>query len=127
MSRASTHAQRLLAAAEPLEAHTYVATARKSLFEVALAGGDLDGAGSHIEAALQEVRSHPCPLYAWKLHAAMGRFQERAGDLVSARTAYHEGAGVIRAIAGGVDDEDLKRTFIESPAVRTVLEREARS
>jgi tetratricopeptide (TPR) repeat protein len=126
-SRASTHAQRLLVLAEPLEAHTYVATARKALFEVALASGDLDGAGVHIESALQEVRSHSCPLYAWKLDAAMGRFKERTGDREAACAAYREGAGVIRAIAGGVDDEDLKRVFLDAPAVRAVLEREGRA
>ena len=122
-SRAADHAQRLLALAEPRDAHTYVAAAHRVLFEAA---DEPASAVLHLEAAVEGARSHAAPLHTWRLYAAIGRFREAAGDRAAARAAYHEAADVVRGIADGVEDSDLRAIFIGSPAIRAVLEGEAR-
>jgi tetratricopeptide (TPR) repeat protein len=122
MPRAAGHARKLLAGAGPRAAHTYVATAHRALFEVAFQAGDLAGAESHVATALDEIRTHPAPLSAWRVHAAIGRLRAAAGDRGGARGAYREAAAVVRAIADGVEDADLKGIFLGSAAVRAVLE-----
>jgi hypothetical protein len=116
-----------MAVAGPRGAHTYVATAYRALFEVSFQERDLASAASHVAAALDELRSHPAPVCAWRLHAAMGRLRAAAGNPAGARDAYREGAVVVRAIADGVEDSDLKGIFLGSTAVRAVLEGEARA
>jgi tetratricopeptide (TPR) repeat protein len=127
MPRAAGHARRLMAVAGPRGAHTYVATAYRALFEVSFQERDLASAASHVAAAFDELRSHPAPVCAWRLHAAMGRLRAAAGNRAGAREAYREGSVVVRGIADGVEDSDLKGIFLGSTAVRAVLEGEARA
>jgi tetratricopeptide (TPR) repeat protein len=127
MARAAAHARQLLADAGPRGAHTYVVTAHRALLEVSLHAGDLPSAASHAAAALDEIRSHPAPVCAWRLHAAIGRLRAAAGNRGGARDAYREAAVGVRAIADGVEDSDLKGIFLGSTAVRAVLEGEARA
>jgi tetratricopeptide (TPR) repeat protein len=123
---AKEHACRLLEMAEPRQASTYIASAHRILFEAAHAAGDLASTIAHVDAALVEIRSHPAPLCAWRLHGAIGNLRAREGDHMGARVAYGNSAAVIRKLAAGVDDADLRGTFMASPAVRTILDGEAR-
>jgi len=127
MPRAAGHARQLLAAAAPRGAHTYVATAHRALLEVSSQAGDLATAASHETAALDELRSHPAPVCAWRVHAAIGRLRAAAGNGEGARDAYRAAAVDVRTIADGVEDSDLKGIFLGSTAVRAVLEGEARA
>jgi tetratricopeptide (TPR) repeat protein len=125
--RASQHATQLLDLALPREAHTYVAAAHRILFESASAAGDVATARQHESAALESARSHPAPLHSWRLHAAIGRVRDAEGDRARARDAYRESAALVRSIAAGVQEPDLKNAFLESGAVRAVLDGETQS
>jgi tetratricopeptide (TPR) repeat protein len=124
-SRAAEHASRLLEIAGPRQASTYIASAHRILFEAAHATGDVASAVAHVDAALAELRSHPAPLYAWRLHGAIAQLRAGEGDRAGAHVAYVDAAGVIRRLASGIDDADLRGTFLASPAVRTILAGEA--
>jgi tetratricopeptide (TPR) repeat protein len=125
--QAEEHACRLLELAELRQASTYVATAHKTLFEAAHAAGDSASVASHVAAALGELQSHPAPLSAWRLHAAIGRLRTATGDREGARTAYGDAASAARKLAAGIDEADLRETFLGSPAVRAILLGEARA
>jgi hypothetical protein len=62
------------------------------------------------------------PILAWKVYAALGRLRLRLDDDQSARVAFAQAAAIIDAIAAGVDDERLRSVFLNSEAVREVLE-----
>ena len=57
--------------------------------------------------------------------AALGRVRLQAGDAPSARQAFTEAAAIVRDIAGNVTDERLRATFLNSAAVREVLDHAA--
>ena len=74
-----------------------------------------------MNAALDLLQRYPAPLAAWKTYLALGRLRLRAGNLSSAREAFDEAARIICMIAANVDNQTLRSTFLESPAVRDVL------
>ncbi|MFI5184725.1 MAG: hypothetical protein ACHQNV_10015, partial [Vicinamibacteria bacterium] len=125
--RAAAHARRLLELAEPRQARTYVATAHRTLFQAAHATGDSASIVVHIDAALRELRSQPAPLCAWRLHGAIARVRASDGDRAGAHVAYVDAAGVIKKLASGIDDAELRGIFLASPAVRTILDGEAQA
>jgi tetratricopeptide (TPR) repeat protein len=120
--RAEEHAKRLLEEAANREVRKYAATAYKLLAEVAMARGDLADAELKLAAALDQLRRYPAPLVAWKTYVVLGRLRRLMGDRESAREAFAQAAAIIGEIAANVRDEGLRATFMNSTAVREVLD-----
>jgi hypothetical protein len=72
--------------------------------------------------SLARLAAHPVPVEAWKMHAEMGRWCERAGDLAGARESWTQAAALIRMIADGIHDEQQRQLFLDSHAVSQVLQ-----
>ncbi len=121
MERAGEYARRLLENATHYEARKYIAVAHKLMAQVAIARGDPADAEKHLNAALDILREFPAPLVAWRTYAALGRLHAQAGDEEAARNAFAESAAVVNSIALHVSDEELRTTFLNSTAVREVL------
>jgi tetratricopeptide (TPR) repeat protein len=120
--KAEEHAKRLLEEAARREVRKYVAIAYKLLAEAAMARGDLADAEVKLAAALDQLPSHPAPLVAWKTYVVLGRLRRQMGDEESAREAFAQAAAIVGEIAANVRDEGLRATFLNSTAIREVLE-----
>ncbi len=121
LEQAEEYAQRLLDTATQYEAHKYIATAHKHFAEIAVKRGDINRGEAQLNVALDQLRGYPAPLVAWKTHAALGRLRADLGDSQSARSAFSQATTMINQIAGNVHDEKLRVTFLNSRAVREVL------
>jgi hypothetical protein len=83
----------------------------------------LGSAEEKLDEALAHLRSHPVPIVAWKVYAALGRLREESGNDYGAREAFAQAVVIINRIAASVSDESLSKTFLTSTAVREVLEK----
>jgi tetratricopeptide (TPR) repeat protein len=126
LSRARQDGLRLLKQATQFNAHKYAALAHKMLAEIAMAGGDLAEAETELSAALEELRAYPAPLVAWKTYTLLGRLRLKQNHSAAAREAYAQAADIVRMMASNVTDENLRATFLTSPAVEEVLAGEKR-
>jgi predicted ATPase/predicted Ser/Thr protein kinase len=122
LDRAEEHARRLLANAARYGVPKYIAVSHKLLGDLAAARGENATAEEEFLAAVAPLASHPTPLVAWKLYASLGRLYARAGRPAAAREAFAQSAVVLRSIAGSVTDEALRANFLNTPAVREVLQ-----
>jgi tetratricopeptide (TPR) repeat protein len=118
--RAATHARLLLSNATRQWVPKYIAIAHRLLAELAIASGDYPGAAAELHASLEQLRSHPNPLVAWKVYVLLGRVRYHLGELEAAREAFSAAAAIVDRIAGSVTDENLRATFVNSAAVREV-------
>ena len=120
--RAVGHARKLFENATRHKVPKYIAIAHKLLAEMAAGRGQLAEAEAELGAALDQLRTHPVPILAWKIHAALGRLRLQLDDNQSARAAFAQAAAIIDTIAAGVNDKRLRSKFLNSEAVREVLE-----
>ena len=88
---------------------------------IAIADGDLAHAEQEFSLALEELRRYPVPLLEWRTHADLGRLKSKSGDPEAARKSFAQAAEIIKACAASVTDEDLRATFLDSPAVQSVM------
>jgi len=121
LERAGELALRLLDNATHYEAHKYIAVAHRLMAQVAIAKGELAEGDKQFSAALSELRQYPSPLTAWKTYAELGRLKSRLGDDSSAREAFDQSAEIVNSIVKNISDENLRKTFMTSKAVREVL------
>ena len=115
-------ARRLRDVALEYDAWKYVAVADSLRGRAAIARGDLTGGVGHLDAALDQLRDHPCPIVAWKINATLGRVCRQLGEVPRATTAFDAAAAIILGIAGHVDDDALRARFLGSAAVRAVFD-----
>ena len=115
-------AHRLRDTATEYEAWKYVALADSVLARSAVARGNLPEGVTLMEAALAQLGSHPCPIVTWQIESTLGVAQGNLGDHEQATAAFDRAAAIIREVAGQVEDEDLRETFLSSTAVRDVLD-----
>ena len=120
---ASEHAGKLLENATRHQVPKYAAVAHKLLAEIAAARGNLSESEAELKAALDQLATYPAPLLAWKLYAALGHLHRQLGNDKCALEAFIQAAAIIREIAVEVGDERLCAVFLNSKAVREVLER----
>jgi tetratricopeptide (TPR) repeat protein len=120
--KAEAHAKRLLEEAASREVRKYVVTAYKLLAEAAMARGELADAEVKLAAALDQLCRYPAPLVAWKTYVVLGRLRRQMGDRESVRWAFTQAASIVGEIAANVRDEGLRATFLNSTAVREVLD-----
>jgi serine/threonine protein kinase/tetratricopeptide (TPR) repeat protein len=101
------------------EVHKYKAVAHRLMGEVSRASGDLAAADEHFSAALAQLKDYPNPLVAWKTYAGAARVKSARGDVNGAQEASARATEIVNSIAGNVDDENLRATFLN--AARSVL------
>jgi tetratricopeptide (TPR) repeat protein len=121
LERAGEFALHLLDNATQYEAHKYIAVAHRLMAQAAIARGEFDEGEKQFCAALSELRQYPSPLVAWKTYADLGRLKSRLGDASSARESFDQAAEIVNSILKNVSDENLRKTFMTSEAVREVL------
>jgi tetratricopeptide (TPR) repeat protein len=127
LERASEFALRLLDNATHYEAHKYIAEAHRLMAQVAIARGELAEGEKHFTAALTELGRYPSPLVSWKTYAELGRLKRRLGDASSAREAFAQAAEIVNSIVTNVSNDELRKTFMTSEAVRDVFNGAAKS
>jgi serine/threonine protein kinase/tetratricopeptide (TPR) repeat protein len=116
-------ARRLLEIATHYGARKYVALAHKLLAEISISRGDTPTAEAELSAALSQLQTHPVPILEWKTQACLGRLRVQSGDNEGASEALARAAETINGIAAGLQDEELRASFLNSRAVREVIER----
>jgi hypothetical protein len=119
--RTAELAKTLLASSTRHGPPKYVATAHQLLAEVAAARGDLAAAEHELTLSLDALTDHPAPLVQWKIYAALGRVRRQQHDSGGAQAAFARASEIVSAVAGSVTDEELRTTFLSSPAVQEVL------
>jgi predicted ATPase len=121
LDRATEEAGSLLTNSTQHGPPKYVGIAHKILAEIAMARGDLARAEAELAAALEPFRTRPAPLVTWKIYLTKGRLHVLKNDTQAAREAFAQGADIIQKIASTIDDEQLRSTFLNAPAVQEVL------
>jgi len=122
LEQAARHARLLLANSNRQRTPKYITVAHKTLAEIALAAGDYATAEAELGAAFVQMETHPAPLVAWKCLAILGRLRLRMGDGEAARQAFAKGASIAEDIASTIADQRLRAVFLDSPAVRALLQ-----
>ncbi len=124
LEQAEKYARDLFEAATQYSCRKYIATAHKLLGEIASLRGQPEEAEEQFETAIALLEQYPALLLAWKIHVALGRLRAQQGRSEEARRAFDYAANIINEIAGNVDDEGLRKTFLTSEAVHEVLDNE---
>jgi tetratricopeptide (TPR) repeat protein len=119
---AEEHALALLKNATAHGVPKYMAVAHSTLARIAMARGDSRTAETELAAALQALHDHPAPLVEWRIHAILGRLRSQSKNPQGAREVYGCAAAIVENIAASITEKALRSTFLESPAVREVLE-----
>lgn len=127
LEKALEFALRLHQVAAEYESHKYICVAHKLMAEIEIARGDLAQADKHFAAALEELRIYPAVLVAWKTYAELGRLKLKLGDHAAAQEAFAKAAEIVNSIAANVNNESLHTTFMNSAAVREVVNAAAKT
>jgi len=122
LDQATTYADRLLDTATRHRAWKYVASAHNLKSSIARRRNESEQAVAHLRAAAEHLRVYPSPLVGWKTQAALGRMLLATGDHDGATRAFAESAAIVREIAEGVRDQELRDIFLTSESVRRVLD-----
>ena len=121
LDQAEHFARRLRDTALDYEAWKYVAQADGLLARSAIARGKLIEGVDFMEAALAQLRLHPCPIVTWKLESALALAHAQLGHHDQATTAVERARAIVQEIAEHVEDESLRTMFLSSTAVRDAL------
>jgi tetratricopeptide (TPR) repeat protein len=114
---AERYATLLFESANRYEARKYVAIADRLLAEVAIARGDLAKAEVHLNAAVNRLAAYPVPFVEWRVHSLLGRLRLQLGD-GTADEAFEKASCIAQEIAGNIEDEKLRASFLGSRAVQ---------
>ena len=121
-------ASRLEAVARRLGARNYLCTAARIGAEVTLnRGGNARAALAKLEQALGALQGFPAPFETWKARRVLGLLQRRLENERAALAAFVASAADIDAIMRGTNQPALRESFLQSPAVREVLEQAGRA
>ncbi|HYW70878.1 MAG TPA: AAA family ATPase, partial [Pyrinomonadaceae bacterium] len=122
VAKAREITDRLLETATRYEVHKYIAVAHKLLAETAIAAGDNQAAEAEFAVALDELRQYPVPVVEWRIYARLGQLRAANGDAAGAREAFARAAPIVNTIAENVGDSALREGFLQSGAVREVID-----
>jgi tetratricopeptide (TPR) repeat protein len=121
--RALALADECLALAEPTESRKNVVKARRLRGQVFLAQRRLDAAERELLLALEVAYEIGNPPQLWKTLVALGALRQAQGRADEAHLAYRDALAVIDGVAAGLADEQLGRSFLESPQVQSIRQR----
>jgi tetratricopeptide (TPR) repeat protein len=118
--RALALADECLALAEPTDSRKNIVKGRRLRGEALLALGKQEPAEKELLAALQVARGAGNPPQLWKTCVSIGDLRSVQGRAADARDIYGEALSVVDEVAGALDDERLRETFLGSAHVRSI-------
>lgn len=93
----------------------------RALAVLAQFDGQREQAIQFLYEAAQLAQQIRLPAEHWPIQAALGRLHQQGGEHEQARAAFVHAATLIQELAGKIQDEELRRGFIEAQPVREVL------
>ena len=121
LGEAARAGEALLAAALAAEDPYLRALAHETNARIAMARDDTATAGAHLDAALSLVSAYDIPGAAWRAHATAREWFIRSKDDAQALAHLDKARSHARFIADSFErDEPLRRSFLESAAVRAL-------
>ena len=85
-----------------------------------------DGDGAAALELLQEARGLAgeigLPGELWQIEASLGELHGDLGDGAGARRSRSRAAGIVRRLAGGIGDRELRQRFLSATLVQSVLD-----
>jgi DNA-binding SARP family transcriptional activator/lipopolysaccharide biosynthesis regulator YciM len=122
LAQAQDHARQALALADETTARKNQARAHLLLGEIALAKGEATQATSFLHQAIDLAQAVDNPRLLWQSLEALARAKSAQGQQQAAAEAGARAAEVIQAIATGLQDEALRRLFLNAGPVQRVLQ-----
>jgi len=122
LDKAETYAQLLLKCSTDYGARKYIAIGHKLLAEVAIERDDFAEANAHLNTALDLLAAYPVPVVEWRIYSLLGRLRLQLGDRLAGES-YERACGIVESIAGNLEDEKLRASFLGSTAVQELFRR----
>jgi tetratricopeptide (TPR) repeat protein len=116
-------AQQLLAAAHRGGSRKYQALAHLGLARADVLGARWVAAREQLELAQGLLHTHPAPLVSWRVWAELERVESALGNADQARRHAGAACAIVRFIAAGVDEPELRQGFLASADVHALLAR----
>jgi class 3 adenylate cyclase len=112
LGMAGRYGRELLERATITNSTKYVAKARLDLGLTAAAGGDRRAAEDHLRVAYDLAERLRNPPLRWRVREALARVHVDDADAL-----LREAADIVESMAGGLRNEEMRRTLLSSPAV----------
>jgi tetratricopeptide (TPR) repeat protein len=84
--------------------------------------GDLEQATAHLRSATTLAKEIGLPGEAWSILASLGDLYRLRGDQSAANRARRTAAEIILGLAETIDEDELRRSFVEASAIRAILD-----
>ena len=120
-SQTHRYASESVALAKPRKARKHVAWGHKILGDVAVAEERFADAHREYQTALRILQQHRCPIIEWNVLLAAADMASAHGDAALAEHCLRRCRQVIGSLADSVTDEELRRKFLRSEAIRRVF------
>jgi tetratricopeptide (TPR) repeat protein len=119
--QAHRYAAESVALAEPRKARKHIARGHKILGDVAVAEERFADARREYQTALRILQQHRCPVIEWNILSAAADMASAHGNPELAAYCLGRCREVIGSLADSLADEDVRRKFLGSEAIRRVL------
>ena len=119
-ANALAYADECLQLAEQTNSRKNIVKGRRLRGQALLARGGLAEAERELMHALELAREVGNPPQLWKTHVALGDLRTAQGQPDEARASYGAALAVIEGVAAGLEDAELRDTFLNSAHVQQV-------
>ena len=119
--KAREYATESLSLAEPRVARKHMAWAHKLMGDIATVEERFDAARGEYDVALEMLRSRRCPTVEWRILLAAADMAKAHRDTSFDEDCRGRCRQVIQSLAESVTDDQLRRQFLNSEAIRTAL------
>jgi len=84
--------------------------------------GDSAAALEHLQEARELAEEIGLPGELWQIEASLGELHEELGDRDEAHRSYPRAAEIVRRLAGGIQNRELRQRFLSATLVQSVLD-----
>jgi tetratricopeptide (TPR) repeat protein len=94
----------------------------RSLAVLAQSGGEIDAAIAHLQEAVGFAEEVGLPGELWSICVELGELYQKQGDESQAYHTFARAAEIIQVLAGTMEDQQQRTSFLSAPVVKRVLE-----
>jgi len=122
LDKARAYADECLALAEKSKSGKNIVKGRRLRGQAFLAQGMLTKAEQELSIALEIARQVGNPTQLWITHTSLARLYEKMTRQDLKQEQWRAAASVVQSIADGLQDETLRKTFINAAPVKEIME-----